>query len=223
MDIAKIGDFIKTRRKKLKLTQTHIADQLGVSAQAVSKWERGENLPDVGLIPDLAKLLDISIESILQAGQTGNDTTEDDLEGFAGLSPNQKTELIPKILSLEDYAIILDEILPYSGIPHKNTILAHIINRRDFEILEQITAYLDNNMKAQALQALLADSRFDIIEDIMPTFNRKHRDTIVNHIIENPSEEVADIIENFVPFFDKNQIERLLGGYDYEKEKKHPN
>ncbi|MCL2620434.1 MAG: helix-turn-helix domain-containing protein [Defluviitaleaceae bacterium] len=211
MDITKIGDFIKTRRKELKLTQTHIADELGVSAQAVSKWERGENLPDVGFIPDLAKLLEVSIENILQAGQINNNTPTDDLESFANLSPNQKTELISKILNLEDYAITLDEILPYSGIPHKNAILAHIINRRDFEILEQITAYLDNNMKATALQALLTDGRFDIIEDIMPTFNRKHRDSIVNHIIKNPTREVADILENFVPFFDKNQIERLIG------------
>jgi len=211
MDITKIGDFIKTRRKELKLTQTHIADELGVSAQAVSKWERGENLPDVGFIPDLAKLLEVSIENILQAGQVDKHSPTDDLEGFANLSPNQKTELISKILNLEDYAITLDEILPYSGIPHKNAILAHIINRRDFEILEQITAYLDNNMKATALQALLTDGRFDIIEDIMPTFNRKHRDAIVNHIIKNPTREVADILENFVPFFDKNQIERLIG------------
>ena len=37
MDIQKIGDFIKSKRKDLKLTQTHIAEELGVTAQAVSK------------------------------------------------------------------------------------------------------------------------------------------------------------------------------------------
>ncbi|MCL2235166.1 MAG: helix-turn-helix domain-containing protein [Defluviitaleaceae bacterium] len=214
MDIQKVGDFIKSKRKELKLTQTHIADELGVTAQAVSKWERGENMPDVGFIPDIAKMLKVSIEEILQGGGSA-DETEDiqpDLNSFAGLNPQQKSELIAKILTLEDYAISLDEILPYSGMDHKNAILAHIINRRDFELLEQITTYLDNNMKFTALGALLDDGRYDIIEDIMPIFNRKHRDVIVDFIITNPTEEIVEILENFIPFFDKNQIERLKGG-----------
>ncbi|MCL2855474.1 MAG: helix-turn-helix domain-containing protein [Defluviitaleaceae bacterium] len=213
MDVQKTGDFIKARRKELKLTQTHIADELGVSAQAVSKWERGENLPDVGFIPDLAKMLHTTIEEILSGGA---DEVQPDLNSFASLNPSQKTELIAKILVLEDYAITLDEILPYSGIPHKNAILGHIINRRDFEVLEQITTYLDNNMKLTILHALLNDTRYDIIEDIMPTFNRKHRDAIVDHIAANPTQEILDTLENFMPFFDKNQIERLLGGKNYE-------
>ena len=41
MDKQKIGDFIRTKRKEKKLTQVELAEKLGVSDRAVSKWERG--------------------------------------------------------------------------------------------------------------------------------------------------------------------------------------
>ena len=53
------------------MTQAELAERVNVSAQSVSNWERGETLPDIALLPDLASILDCSIEALLGGGQCG--------------------------------------------------------------------------------------------------------------------------------------------------------
>ena len=65
MNQNKIGKFIATQRKNKKLTQAVIAEKLGVTDRAVSKWERGKGMPDVSLMLDLCKILDISVNELL--------------------------------------------------------------------------------------------------------------------------------------------------------------
>lgn len=63
-----IGEYIASLRKAKGITQNELGDRLGVSYQAVSKWERGETLPDVGLLLDLANALETTTDNILSAG-----------------------------------------------------------------------------------------------------------------------------------------------------------
>ncbi|MGC6175964.1 helix-turn-helix domain-containing protein [Lacrimispora sp. 38-1] len=56
---------IREKRKEAGLTQEEIADYLGVSAPAVSKWEKGSTSPDISLLPALARLLKIDINTLL--------------------------------------------------------------------------------------------------------------------------------------------------------------
>lgn len=65
MNQQKIGKFIAECRKEKKLTQEQLAERLGISDRAVSKWERGLNLPDASLMLSLAKILDISVNELL--------------------------------------------------------------------------------------------------------------------------------------------------------------
>ncbi len=60
-----LGDVIKTKRKEHSLTQSGLAEALGVSTQAVSKWERGVGYPDVSLIVPLARILKVSTDTLL--------------------------------------------------------------------------------------------------------------------------------------------------------------
>ena len=69
MDTEKVGKQIALLRKNKKLTQSELGERIGVSFQAVSKWERGETLPDVTLLPDLAKILETTIDFILLGGE----------------------------------------------------------------------------------------------------------------------------------------------------------
>ncbi len=65
IDMKKVGERIATLRKERGLTGEKLAELLYVSPQAVSKWETGKNLPETILLPDLAKLLGVSIDSLL--------------------------------------------------------------------------------------------------------------------------------------------------------------
>lgn len=68
MDYRIVGAQIARLRKEKGLTQNDLGDRLGVSFQAVSKWERGETLPDTAILLDLASALGTSVDLILTGG-----------------------------------------------------------------------------------------------------------------------------------------------------------
>lgn len=65
MDQEKIGNVIRNIRKENNLTQTAFADRLGVSPQAVSKWENGKNLPDISTLKEIKKEFKVNIDDII--------------------------------------------------------------------------------------------------------------------------------------------------------------
>lgn len=64
MDQIKIGKFISKLRKSKEITQEQLAEKLGVSKNAVSKWERGLNLPDASIMQELCNNLEISLNEL---------------------------------------------------------------------------------------------------------------------------------------------------------------
>lgn len=64
-EIQKVGVRIAKLRKTHNMTQTELADRLGVSFQAVSNWERGNSMPDISKLPELAQVFSVSIDDIL--------------------------------------------------------------------------------------------------------------------------------------------------------------
>lgn len=88
IDINKVGMQIAMLRKAKGLTQTELGERLNVSFQAVSKWERAEAMPDIGILVDLARILETSVDNILTGGEKtinfrGKITVADMREGIA--------------------------------------------------------------------------------------------------------------------------------------------
>jgi len=65
MNQEKIGKLIKEIREKNHLTQGELADKLGVTYQAVSKWENGKNIPDIAILKRISELYDVDINTLL--------------------------------------------------------------------------------------------------------------------------------------------------------------
>ncbi|NLA72727.1 MAG: helix-turn-helix transcriptional regulator, partial [Clostridiales bacterium] len=63
--IISIGDTIKRLRREREMTQETLADFLGVSFQAISKWERGETYPDITALPSIASFFGVSVDTLL--------------------------------------------------------------------------------------------------------------------------------------------------------------
>ena len=68
MDTKAIASYLQSLRKEKNLTQAELGERLGVSAQSVSNWERGESLPDTALLPELAMIYGVSVDEILGGG-----------------------------------------------------------------------------------------------------------------------------------------------------------
>ena len=74
MDQIKIGKFISSVRKEKKLTQKQLADKLGITDRAISKWENGKSMPDLSLLKPICDVLDISINELLSGEKIKNHT-----------------------------------------------------------------------------------------------------------------------------------------------------
>ena len=68
-----LGSNIRTARKKMGLTQEELASQVGVTPQAVSRWESSAGLPDISLIVPLAQILSVSTDTLFGLEETRQD------------------------------------------------------------------------------------------------------------------------------------------------------
>jgi phosphoribosylformylglycinamidine cyclo-ligase len=68
MELRDLGERVRLQRERRGLTQNELGGPLGVSPQAVSKWERGENAPDIALLSPLADALAVSVDWLLGRG-----------------------------------------------------------------------------------------------------------------------------------------------------------
>ena len=75
MEAEKTGKLIRKLRRERNLTQKELADMICVSDKAVSKWECGGGMPDLSLLPPLAKVFGISTETLLSGSLEENDMT----------------------------------------------------------------------------------------------------------------------------------------------------
>jgi len=78
----KLGENLKRMRKEKGITQEDLADTLGISFQAISKWERGEGYPDITMLPALAGYFDITIDELMGVN---NMKTEMDWHNWGGM------------------------------------------------------------------------------------------------------------------------------------------
>ncbi len=80
MNQEKIGKFIANMRKAKKLTQEELSEKLGITKNAVSKWERGLCLMDMSLLRPLSEILGVSINEILSGEKIENNDIEEKSE-----------------------------------------------------------------------------------------------------------------------------------------------
>ena len=69
VDPIRMGEQIRALRNSKGITQNELGERLNVAFQTVSKWERGECLPDTAILPDLANVLETTVDNILMGGE----------------------------------------------------------------------------------------------------------------------------------------------------------
>ena len=165
IDNVKIGKQIAALRTAKGITQSELGERVGVSFQAVSKWERGETLPDISVLPDLAAVLETTVDNILSGCETsvtfkGKAKVSDIIEGLEALK--KMGELLGK----------------------DNIIYRHAIRGIDEGMntdIEQAFAdsYVFEAFVAEAIIQHLNDGMYVDITDIKRNFRHEHFRNIV--------------------------------------------
>ena len=123
MQIEAMGERIRDARNRLGLTQTGIADALQVSAQAVSKWERGENAPDITIVPLLAQLLGVTTDWLLGTTSPEGPTTVatvvfTDMKAYAMRVRDMPPNDVATLINAHFYQVT-EVMLRYDAVPVK--------------------------------------------------------------------------------------------------------
>ncbi len=111
MDQEKIGRFIAERRKLENLTQFQLAEKLGVTDRAVSKWENGRAMPDSSIMLELCSILKISVSDLLKGEMVSMENYNKELENNLLETIKQKERSDKSLLTLEIVLGVLSVIV----------------------------------------------------------------------------------------------------------------
>ena len=111
MDQVKIGKFIAECRRNVNLTQMQLAEKLGITDRAISKWETGRSLPDSSIMLELCGILGITVNDLLSGEVVTMDNYNKKLENNLLEMVRQKEEADKRLLTLEWVIAILSCII----------------------------------------------------------------------------------------------------------------
>lgn len=107
MELEKIGRFIAQCRKDKGLTQAALAEKLGITDRAVSKWETGKSLPDASLMLQLCELLGINVNELLSGEHIAMDVYKETAEANL-LDLEERAQKADKLLlTVEKYMVAI--------------------------------------------------------------------------------------------------------------------
>ncbi len=97
MEKEKIGEFISELRKERQMTQKELADELGLTDKAISKWERGLSYPDISMLEPIANFFEVSVIELLKGER---------MESDASITMQEAQQMINESLSLSEDTLI---------------------------------------------------------------------------------------------------------------------
>ena len=158
------SENLQTIRKKNQMSQEELAEFLGVSRQAVSKWELGEGYPEVEKLLVLSKKLNISLDSLMTGSSPGNEEPETSSSGIIRIvSPNEGIIMdISKVMRSQEfkgrknspkYALFASDGKEMSFWGAQNTLLGWYRNLDDISReIGEIQKALDTGVTSYVLQ-----------------------------------------------------------------------
>lgn len=195
-DTNKVANNIKAARTKMNMTQMNLADEMGVSYQAVSNWERGNSMPDISRLQELCNILNISFEELVG-------------------EKSQQTEIVERLMKDEETIVNLEEIVQVAPLVKPDKIEKVVKDNidNDDEILFSTLIGLAPFMDEETLDKLANKvSNIDIgkLVGLAPFLKRKTLDNIVTKAVEEESIDTKKVV-GLAPFLSKETLKKIAG------------
>ncbi len=231
--IDQIGRRISERRKEKNMTQMELAERMGISFQAVSNWERCNSMPDIVKLPELAQVLDMSLDSLLGYGEPAEllkHAAEGKTEEFVREKkvPQQVFEEVAPMLPPKDADVVFENTVPPFDLSDVAEILPFISksliddlfrkevenkNYPDLDDLEELLPFVSNELLAEMAEQYLY--RDKDVTSCFPFLSKQQVDRLCKKIYEAYGLEGMDDRDCF-PFMSKEALTELAN-QEYEK------
>ncbi|MDE6529264.1 MAG: helix-turn-helix domain-containing protein [Lachnospiraceae bacterium] len=106
MDQKKIGSFLKNLRKEKELTQEQLAEHFNVSNRTISRWETGNNMPDLSLLIELADFYDVEIREIINGERKSEKMNQEEKETMTLVADYAENERNILLKRLRNFSIV---------------------------------------------------------------------------------------------------------------------
>ncbi|MCL2741328.1 MAG: helix-turn-helix domain-containing protein [Oscillospiraceae bacterium] len=200
-DNVTIGGYLRKARIGAGLTQQAVGDALGVTPQAVSKWERGESLPDILSLPELASMYGVGVGEILAAGAAHRPAEAEGAAGEAGSVGSAGSEWVgggggfgPR-LGGEAFAAVLrafreavdarevgisGEVFAVLSGTQRDMLLKELVGLKDCGILaDEAIPYLGPAQRAALITDLAEMGEYGALERLLPYSSREVRTKVL--------------------------------------------
>jgi len=203
-EMDKVASKIKEARLIMNMTQMQLADEMGVSYQAVSNWERGNSMPDISKLGELSKVLEISIDALL------------------GVS--QKTDVVKKIMNVEEEEFHLtmselQEVIPIVSPQKTIDILGDILVQTDALRLSDVVGiapFVEESYLASLISKLTSEDNIHDVIGLAPFLSEESLIALMTKFAGKY--ELSELV-GLAPFLETSFLDELVvnaikEGYD---------
>ncbi len=227
MDPNKIGKFIFQLRTENHLSQYQLADKIPISRQAVSKWERGQAIPDSSTLILLSELFNVTINELLNGERIEKNTIKE-LENTTLKivdEHNKNTKILRILLRIiiPTIMIIIILFLSYYFINSYNTIKVYVISGtgKEFDIYDGI--FITTKQKSYLKIGKIQNRNNHTINSISLYYLKKDKEYFISEDLDIDKTIIYtygyedEIIKNQKEFMNNSYIEIIYDDYQLEK------
>lgn len=187
-DTRKFGAYVSKLRKEADMTQSALADRIGVTRQSVSSYERGDSFPDIAILMTIADIFHVTVDTLIHAGEPtegeahilkqaakgDSDIVADCIDDVVQLAPFLKPSMLNHLAAnLKKDGIDLSHLVSlaeYLGSDTMQDLIDSItINTADEALLSMLLPFLDTASKAVIFEKILSrELDWRLIKPLLP-------------------------------------------------------
>lgn len=193
-NVERVSNKIRQARIEKNMTQMNLADEMGVSYQAVSNWERGNSVPDIGKMQHLCEVLDLDLEELL-----GKEPSTEKIRRIVE-RPEAAEELTTREL------LDMAPVLPPKALTHAKLEEKEL----DGRVIAELAPFLPEKTLGRLAERYIAEENLSELAKIAPFLSKETLDRLADQCIAEGNQSK---LVKVAPFLAKKTLDRLAERY----------
>lgn len=223
-NMQRIGRNIASYRKAHNMTQMNLADQMNISYQAVSNWERGQTMPDISKLPELALILGCSVDDLLGDGRAAEIVNHlvEDTDISSPITAEELTTVAPALEPKQTRRIIeeqaehqwsIHELFPLAPFIDSDLLsdytLKAVQNGADISDITGLAPFLDSHALGKIIQIHVDNGgQINNLSSLAPFLSGEQLGQIVHQQLLSGAS--LQNLTSFVPFLSNKDLDKVL-------------